>query len=206
MVVAGPTEHSASAPFDDTPPLVQAVVDLETFALDRGWGVLLLASILIHDTGTPTMTTLRLKDYEPWQRGIRSDDSQLAKAIIAMLEPAHIIYAHNGARFDIPWLRSLALKYGLDWREKKLIDPCSVAWRKYRIGNNSLSALADFLELPEDKLHVSPDVWRKALMDDDIESWQTLQDRCESDVRLLNMVAGKITRDVGMINTWGSGR
>jgi DNA polymerase III epsilon subunit-like protein len=152
------------------------------------------------------MTTYKLRDYEPWQKGIRSDDSELTRDIIAALEPAHIIYAHNGARFDIPWLRSIALKYGLDWREKKLIDPCAVAWRKYRIGRNSLSALADFLEVGEEKVHVPTDIWRKCLMDDDEEAWAFLQERCESDVRILNAVSGKITRDVGMINTWGSGR
>jgi hypothetical protein len=191
--------------FTDSPPIKQAVFDLETFSLNRGWGVLLMGSILIHDgTKNPQVKTFKLRDYEPWKRGERSNDSELARDIIETLRPCHILYAHNGNRFDIPWLRSIALKYDLDFPEKKLIDPCAVAWKKYAIGRNSLSALADFLNLPEEKIHVPTDIWRLALMDDDDYSWQFLQERCESDVRLLNAIAGKVTRDVGMIDKSGS--
>jgi hypothetical protein len=117
-----------------------------------------------------------------------------------------VAYAHNGQNFDFKWLRTVALKYGLVMPRLKLIDPCQIAWKRYRLGRNSLEALADFLGLKEEKLHVSPDVWRGALMDDDDSCWDTLVARCKSDVSLLNEVASKTTGDVGMIDFQGSYR
>lgn len=196
----GPTLHVGA-------PMRQVVFDLETWGLDRGWGVTLVGSFLIHgDNDGPKIRTFTLRDYAPWKEGRRSDDEELAREIFSLLEDCHIAYAHNGERFDVRWLRSVALKYELQMPKLKLIDPCQIAWNKYRIGRNSLEALADYLELPYGKMHVSPEVWRKALMDDDDESWNTLKERCESDVYLLNAVASRVTGDVGMVDFKGSWR
>jgi hypothetical protein len=188
------------------PPLKQAVFDLETFSLDRGWGVLMVGSILVHGDGPePKMYTFDLTESPKWP-DIRSDDSDLAARIMQILSKCHVLYAHNGARYDIPWLNSLALKYKLPRLNCKLIDPVQVARQKYRIGSNSLGAVANFLNLSENKMPVPPDVWRTALFDNNQDSWKTLRERCESDVRLLNMVAAEVTLDVGMIDRIGSFR
>ncbi|MGH7262173.1 MAG: hypothetical protein ACREI9_16140, partial [Nitrospiraceae bacterium] len=104
----------------------------------------------------------------------------------------------------------VALKYGLEMPRLKLVDPCMIAWKKYLLGRNSLEAVADFLELSEnkgkEKLHISPDVWRHALMDNDDAAWALLVDRCESDVDLLNEVAARVTGDIGMVDYSGSWR
>lgn len=87
---------------------------------------------------------------------------------------------------------------------KKLIDPVQIGRKRYRIGGNGLSSMAEFLGLVENKMPVGRDVWRKALLDDDHESWETLRERCESDVRLLNSVAGKVVPDAGLLDSSGS--
>lgn len=120
--------------------------------------------------------------------------------------PGCIAYAHNGDRFDIPWLRTVALKYGLQMPRVKLIDPCQIAWKRYRLGRNSLEAVAQFLGLEQSKLHLSPQTWRAALMDDDGDAWKLLTDRCESDVDLLNSVASRVTGDIGLVDFSGSWR
>lgn len=185
------------------PPLKQAVFDLETFSLDRGWGVLMVASILVHGEGEPKMHTFDLRESSTWPDK-RSEDAELAAKVIKILSDCHLAYAHNGRNYDLPWLNSIALKYGLPPLNIKLIDPVQIARRKYRIGSNSLSSLAAFLELPEEKMPVPADTWRFALLNNDKKSWDTLRERCESDVRLLNMVASRVTRDVGMIDYSGS--
>ncbi len=188
-------------------PMRQVVFDLETWGLDRGWGVTLVGSFLIHGgRDGPEFKTMTIRDYEPWQEGIRSDDSELAKEILDLLSTCHIAYAHNGERFDVRWLRSLALKYELEMPMLKLVDPCQIAWSKYRIGRNSLEAVADFLNLDQEKMHISPDVWRAAVLDNNDEAWKLLVERCESDVSLLNEVSGRVTGDVGMIDFKGSWR
>lgn len=188
------------------PPLKQAVFDLETFSLDRGWGVLMVGSILVHGDGPePKMYTFDLTESPRWP-DVRSDDSDLAARIMKVLSGCHVLYAHNGARYDIPWLNSLALKYGMPRLNAKLIDPVQVARNKYRIGSNSLSSLASFLGLEENKMPVPAEVWRTALFDNCRESWDILRARCESDVRILNQAAAAVTLDVGMIDKFGSSR
>lgn len=188
-------------------PMKQVVFDLETWGLDRGWGVTMVASFLIHggDEG-PTRQTLTLRDFQPWKAGLRSYDRLLVEEIFNILRPCHIMYAHNGERFDVRWLRSVALKYGLEMPRLRLVDPCAVAWRSYRLGRNSLEAVADFLNLPQRKIHIPPDIWRSALLDDDNAAWDQLVARCESDVEILNAISRRITGDLGMIDFLGSAR
>lgn len=187
-----------------TPPMKQAVLDLETFCLDRTWGVTMVGSILIH--GGPegsVMKTFDLRETTSWPNR-RSDDSELASMILREVWDCDIVYAHNGLNFDIPWLNAVALKYRMPRVAPKLVDPVQIARRKYRLGRNSLSSLANFLGLEESKMPVSEDTWRHALLDADEASWATLRARCESDVRLLNEVAKRVVRDVGVIDSRGS--
>ena len=199
--VDGPVEHLGAA------PLKQVVFDLETWGLDRGWGVTMVACFLIHGLDKePIRKTMTLRDYGPWKSGVRSDDREIVREVLDLLRRCHIAYAHNGERFDMRWLRTVALKYGMDMPRLKLVDPCQIAWKKYVIGRNSLEAVGDFIGIPQGKLHISPDVWRKALMDNDDESWKVLVERCESDVDILNAIASKVTGDIGMIDYQGSWR
>lgn len=185
------------------PPLKQAVFDLETFSLDRGWGVLMVGSILVYGDGAPKWHTFDLTQSSTWPDR-RSEDGELAAKIIKVLSDCHVAYAHNGANYDVPWLNSIALKYNLPPLNIKLIDPVQVARKKYRIGSNSLGSLANFLELDEEKMPVPPDTWRFALFNNDKKAWAILRERCQSDVRLLSKVAAKVTRDVGMVDYSGS--
>jgi uncharacterized protein YprB with RNaseH-like and TPR domain len=191
-------------------PLKQVVYDLETWGLDRGWGVMLVASFLFHGFPQgPFKRTLTLRDYSPWKAGHRSNDREMAIEVAKLLEPCHVAIVHNGERFDVRWLRSIALKYGITMPKLRLVDPCQIAWKKYALGRNSLEAVADFLGLADkgkQKLHISPDVWRRALMDDSNADWDLLKERCESDVDLLNEVAAKVTGDAGLIDYQGSWR
>lgn len=188
-------------------PMKQVVFDLETWGLDRGWGVTLVGSFLIHGgPDGPTFQTITLRDFKPWQEGRRSDDRDFAAKVFEILKPCHLAYAHNGDYFDVKWLRTVALKYGLEMPKLKLVDPCALARQKYLIGRNSLELVADFLGIKQQKLHVSTDVWRRALMDNSDVDWAVLKERCESDVTILNEVSARVTGDVGMIDYRGSWR
>jgi uncharacterized protein YprB with RNaseH-like and TPR domain len=191
-------------------PIKQIVFDLETSGLDRAWGTTLVGCFLIHGLPEgPVMKTFRADEYDSWKKGRRSEDKSMVQDIQAMLRKygsGAIAYAHNGDRFDMKWLRTVSLKYRLDSWKIKLVDPCSVAWKKYLLGRNSLDALADFLKLKHQKMHLSPDVWRKVALDDDKRAWNLLVRRCQSDVLVLNELAGRVTNDVGMIDFNGSWR
>lgn len=201
-----------SAPIEIIPhygaaPMRQIVFDWETFGLDRGWGVALVVSWIIHGGADgPSRGTLKLRDYPSWKSGNRSCDRDIVADFLKVYGDCHIAFAHNGDRFDVKLMRTIALKYQLPMPRIKLQDPCKLAWNKYLLGRNSLEAVADFLGLEQSKIHVSPDTWRKALMDDDGPSWDTLVTRCESDVSILNEIASRVSGDVGMLDYWGSAR
>ena len=166
----------------------------------------MVASMLVHGVGPePQFFTFDLTQSTTWPNK-RSNDRELVEKVVSVLAQCDIAYAHNGERFDIRWLRTACLKYGFELPHRKLIDPCQVAWKKYRLGSNSLSAVANFLELDEEKMPVSQEVWRRALLDNSAADWKTLRERCESDVRLLNAVAARVSKDVGMVNYDGSWR
>lgn len=193
-----------SAGSDLLPPIVQGVFDLETFTLHRNWGVLMVGSIMIHRGGPkPEVHTFTLRDTSTTWPKRRGDDGELAKKIAEKLDECHVLYAHNGNRFDIPWMRTLALKHGFPWREKKLVDPCAVAWKRYQLSNNSLQTVANFLGLGQ-KMPLAESVWRDAILNDDDVAWELLKERCQSDVEILNRVAAKVIGDVGMIDHSGS--
>lgn len=186
------------------PPLKQAVFDLETWGLDRSWGVVMVGSILVFGGGQPKMHTFTLRETEGWGKGVRSNDAELVAKILSVLGECDLLIGHNSRWFDIPYLNSVALKFGMPRLYKKLIDPVQIARRTYRLGSNSLSSVADFLGLEEKKMPVEVDVWRRALLDDDGGAWDTLKERCESDVRVLSEIAGRVTQDAGLIDYSGS--
>jgi hypothetical protein len=190
------------------PPLIQAVFDLETFNLNRNWGVLMVGSITTFGPNGTESVTFDLTESPSWPDR-RSDDSDLALKIMDVLDEAHVWIAHNGERFDVRWLRTLALKADVEFRTRKLIDPCQIAWRNYSLSNNSLGTITNFLfpDNPElRKMPVPEEVWRRALLDNDKSAWATLRARCESDVKILAAVAGRVMGDVGLVDTKGSWR
>jgi hypothetical protein len=186
-------------------PMRQVVFDLESYTLSPDWGVLLVASFLIHGGAEgPVTKTIDIRDSGGGWPDVRSNDKPFVEQILQVLQGAHIVYAHNGNRFDIPWLRTSAMRYGFRFPSVKLVDPAAIAWKKYRLGRNSLDALAQFLGLEEQKMHVGPEVWKRAVFDNSAADWQILRERCESDVRVLNAIAAKVTNDVGLVDYSGS--
>lgn len=183
-------------------PLRLAVFDLETFALDRGWGVLLVGVIVVFGDGDPKEYRFRLDQFETYKRD-RSDDSEIAAAIFSVLEDCHVWYAHNGKWFDVPYLNSIALKYGMPPVERKLRDPVQILRAKFRIGANSLEAATDFLGLEQSKMHVPAEVWRQAAFNGSKEHFDILETRCASDVYLLAELARKTEEWGGVIDYSG---
>ena len=183
-------------------PLRIAAFDLETFALDRGWGIILVACAVVFDGGKTTEHVFRLDQFDTFKKD-RSNDSEIAAAILSVLEDCHIWLAHNGKWFDLPYLNSVAAKYGLPSVERKLRDPVQILRAKFRIGSNSLEAAADFFELEHSKIHVPAEVWRQAAFNGSKAHFDILENRCRSDVRLLVEVARKVEDYGGTINYSG---
>lgn len=192
------------AELDLGPPFKQAIFDLETWGLDRGWGVLLMGVILVHGDGTePKWYEFDLTQAPGWPM-VRGDDSTVAKALLDVLQDCDIIVAHNGLNFDRKYLNTIALKFGMPSLMKKLVDPVQKARQMYRIGSNSLSSIASYLDLPEPKMQLPMEIWRSAILNADEGAWELMRERCRSDVRILNAVCRRMRGDFGVIDMYGS--
>ena len=128
------------------------------------------------------------------------------ESIITELKKYSILIAHNGLYFDVRFLDGRALEYGLPviGPNHKLIDPCQIARKHLNLRRNSLDAIAMHLKLNEQKMHLEPEVWVRAGLDNDEEAMETLVERCHSDVRVLEEIAARIFPLTRNINPWGS--
>lgn len=194
-----PTWHAAP---DLKSPLRIGVFDLETFGLDRGWGVLLVGDVAVFGDGETKEYSFRLDQFETYKRD-RSDDSEIAAAIFSILEDCHVWVAHNGKWFDVPYLNSIAARYGMPPVERKLRDPVQILRQKFRIGSNSLEAAAEFFGLDQSKMHIPKEVWRQAAFNGSREHFDILVERCHSDVHLLTEVAARVEAWGGVVNYSG---
>ena|ERR1700675_3910218 len=177
--------------------------DLETSSLNANFGIVLCGVIKGSDRKKPYV--FRGDDYKPWKAGHRSDDSQLITDIVAQLNRYDVLVAHNGARFDVNFLRTRMAKWKqAPFPNKKLVDPVQVARNKLRMSSNSLASLASLIGAGE-KTPVDGNLWLLASLDGDKEAMDQIVKHCVVDVEILDKVADAVKPYCSVFNQWGSG-
>jgi uncharacterized protein YprB with RNaseH-like and TPR domain len=176
--------------------------DLETTNLDADFGVV-LCGVVKGASGKPKV--FRADKLNKKWRTTRSDDSEVVKAIVAELSEYDIWVAHNGNRFDVPFLRTRMAKWGMaPLPVRKLIDPVFLARNKLKMSYNSLEKLAGFLGV-NSKTEVTGDHWLSAALDGSRESMDYIVAHCIEDVKVLEKIIGKLKAYSTTYNAWGSG-
>jgi len=118
----------------------------------------------------------------------RSDDSAVVKAIIEELGRWDLLAAHNGLKFDLPFLRTRAARWDLPpFSSPKLIDPVLIARRNLKMSYNGLERLADFLGC-NTKTPVEGAKWMRASLDGDTEAMDEIVAHCVQDVLMLEKI------------------
>ena len=173
-----------------------ASFDLETSNLYADFGVVLCGVV------------------KPWgkapvvfqQTDVSSDDSEVVKKLVAELDKYTILLAHNGVRFDRPFLNTRATKYGMPILSPRsnIIDPVIVARRHLRMGGNSLENLARYLNTKHQKSKVEGYLWQKATLDGDKDALAAIIKHCIIDVLVLEEVTEMLVPFIGRITEWGS--
>lgn len=185
-------------------PLPVACFDLETSGLDANFGVVLCG--VVKPQGGKAVV-FRGDSYKQWTSGRRHDDSAIVRDIAAELSKYQILIAHNGARFDMPFIRSRMLRHGMPPMAKpKLIDPCSVAWSQFKLRSNSLASVAAHIGIEQEKTQVAGEIWLDAIFNGSRKSMNYIVEHCVIDVEVLEKVAQAVAPYSSQINTWGSGR
>lgn len=176
--------------------------DLETSNLSADFGVLLCAVI---KPANGAAKVFRADELNPRWKTKRSDDSRTVAAVTKELEKYDIWVAHNGQRFDVPYLRTRLMAWGLPPLPlRKLIDPVLLARNKLRLSYNSLAQVANHLGC-NSKTQVSPHHWIKASMDGDSGSMDYIVNHCKRDVLVLEQVVNALKNYSTSFNTYGSG-
>lgn len=172
--------------------------DLECASLNADFGPL-LCGVLKEPARKPI--TYRLDTYGP----IGSDDSKLVAALVAELSTATVLIAHNGVRFDIPFLNSRALRWGLPTLDaKRVIDPVLLARKHMKNASNKLENLSLHLGTKHRKSPVDGRVWQSAMYDHSTEAMDEVVAHCIADVYVLEEVTEALKPFIGVIGPWGS--
>lgn len=189
--------------------LVSSVVfDIESTALYADLGVVLCMSY--ESSKEPgVIRTIRTDELsrKDWKRGIRGNDREMVKQANEVLRSHDILVAHNGRFFDVPFLRTRAMKWGLaPLHDMVIVDPVRVARSKLRFQSNRLDRILDTLDIAERKTPLDLSVWMDVLHNGNPEAMDTIVEHCEADVAALSALTPHMRPFIKQFDTMGSNR
>jgi DNA polymerase elongation subunit (family B) len=122
----------------------------------------------------------------------RQNSKKMIKEIIAVLNEADEIIYHNGDRFDLPWIRTMALVHGLSMPPKYVtIDTLKIARSKFYLNSNRLDYIARLLGIGA-KIKTEFDLWKKTTLTNDQACLSKMVKYCKGDVVILEKVHQKL--------------
>lgn len=121
-------------------------------------------------------------------------DKQLLETFIPELNKADFIVAHNGDRFDLPWIKTRALYHRLPMLPKyKTVDTLKIARADHKFPSNRLDDLGDYLGVGR-KIKTDKQLWVDAVCNKDSEALSKMIEYCEQDVFLLEDVYNELMK------------
>ena len=168
--------------------LSTAVFDLETSDLEADKGIILCGCI--KSSKSNKILTIRTDETNPnWKKGLRGNDKATVQLIAAELSKHDVLVAHNGNRFDVPFLRTRLLRWGLPrFPEMKLVDPMLIAFRKLRLRSNGLGNLSDHIGVADRKTPLYLSLWMDAILNGSRSAMDSIVEHCVADVKVLEGV------------------
>lgn len=161
--------------------------DLETstFGFKANSGFILCAGI--KEFGKPGVEMYKRDNLVPDPL----NDKKLVMRIAKRLSEADMWVTHNGRWFDIPFLNSRLLRYGLPpLPTVPHFDTCELAYKRLKL-KNSLEALGEYLGCKISKFKVSFDEWVRAYAGN-YKSLAKIVKHCVHDVKLTEEVYTKL--------------
>lgn len=126
-----------------------------------------------------------------WNKG---DDKQLLIDFVKILNSADEIFAHNGDRFDIRWLRTRCLYHGVDMLPKyNSIDTLKLAKKYFYLNSNKLDYIGSFTGVGKKMETGGLKLWDAIILDNDVKAMDKMIKYCKVDVIRLQQVYDKIS-------------
>jgi len=133
-------------------------LDIEASNLKATFGIIYTYAIKELDgklyKGSVTIKDLRNAEY----------DKNLLKQLIDDLQHFSRVIGHyfTDFRYDLPFIRTRAVKWGLDFPEYKFMsanDTYSVLKAKFKLHSNRLQTACEFFDIPAKAHKLNPDIW-----------------------------------------------
>lgn len=135
-----------------------------------------------HDIDARGAYTLDKGEYK------EEDDREIVASMWHLLDSADVVVAHNGLRFDLPYLNSRFAYHNLGMPSPfKVVDTCKIAKKYFRFPANSLKELGIYLGIEVPKLDTDFQLWVDC-MEGKKEAWEYMVEYNRYDVKLLEEV------------------
>lgn len=131
-----------------------------------------------------------IPNYRPSPEGKykEDDDLEVVTSIWRLLDECDVAVAHNGLRFDFPYLNSRFAYHGLGMPSPyKAVDTCKIAKKYFRFPANSLKELGIYLGIETPKLDTDFQLWIDC-MHGLMGAWDYMVEYNKFDVKLLEEV------------------
>ena len=116
------------------------------------------------------------------------DDREVVASMWKLLDSADVVVAHNGIRFDLPYLNSRFAYHNLGMPSPfKVVDTCKIAKKYFRFPANSLKELGIYLGIEVPKLDTDFQLWIDCMEGRD-SAWEYMVEYNVYDVKLLEEV------------------
>lgn len=116
------------------------------------------------------------------------DDKEIVASMWRLLDSADVVVAHNGLRFDLPYLNSRFAYHNFGMPSPfKVVDTCKIAKKYFRFPANSLKELGVYLGIEVPKLDTDFQLWVDC-MEGKKEAWEYMVEYNRYDVKLLEEV------------------
>lgn len=140
--------------------------------------------------GEKRIHAVAINDF-PAYRKQPHNDRHVIETLNTVLASADVIVAHNGNRFDFPWIAGRALKHELPPLPPiPSIDTLKIARRMFSLNSNRLDYLGNYLGLGG-KTNTPPGLWIDVLKGDE-KAIRTMVRYNKRDVELLEQVYLKL--------------
>lgn len=109
---------------------------------------------------------------------------EMVRAAHELLDQADVVVHYNGKKFDIPWLNTEFVRYGLEPPAPfKQVDLLAVMKKEFRFPSNKLDAVTQELGLVGKLKHEGHTLWIKCLLGD-AQAWRQMRKYNVQDVKL----------------------
>ncbi len=159
--------------------------DIETTSLKADFSIILSAAVKPFKRDP---VVFRADTYPTW-RTARDDDSGIVRDISQELARHAIVITHYGSKFDLPYLRAKAMRYGCPALPPMFgIDTYYIAKANFLVSSRRLENLCRYFGLGQ-KSGVEGNLWNKAAFAGDKEAMDAIVKHNCQDVELLERLA-----------------